>query len=51
MMYEIITMLTQRSDSVSRFLTYVKIFFGMGFMWTMEIVAGLSDESVHESVW
>ena len=49
--FEMITLITQTFTSIPRFLTYLKLFFGMGFMWTMEIVAGLSDESVDEAYW
>ena len=31
---------------------FVKLFVGMGFIWTFEIVAGLiDDDSVSEEVW
>ena len=30
---------------------FVKLFVGMGFIWTFEIVAGLIDDSVSEEVW
>ena len=32
-----------------RFLLYLKLFLGMGFVWTFEIVAGFLD--VHEAFW
>ena len=38
-------------DSFFRFLTYLKIFLGMGFLWSMEIIGGLVDDNVHESSW
>ena len=30
---------------------YLKVFLGMGFLWTMEIVAGLVGDEIHESFW
>ena len=36
---------------VLSFLMYLKVFLGMGFLWTMEIVAGLASDTLHESVW
>ena len=30
---------------------FVKLFMGMGFIWTFEIVAGLIGDSVSEEVW
>jgi hypothetical protein len=38
-------------DSLSRFLTYTKLFFCMGFIWIFEIVAGLASQDIDESVW
>jgi hypothetical protein len=34
-----------------RFLMYLKLFFGMGFIWCFEIVAGLANDDIHESSW
>ena len=34
---------------MSRFLIYLKLFVGMGFIWVFEIVAGLVD--AEEEVW
>jgi hypothetical protein len=30
---------------------YLKLFFGMGFIWAFEIVAGLANDDIHESSW
>ena len=34
-----------------RFLLFVKLFVGMGIMWSFEIIAGLMDDMTNESVW
>ena len=37
---------------VYRVILYLKMFMGMGFFWTSEIVAGLSGDDTHDSaVW
>ena len=37
---------------MNRLLLFIKLFFGMGFMWTMDIVSGLiSEEVVSEENW
>ena len=33
----------------ARFLIYLKVFLGMGLIWTFEILAGLTD--VGDEVW
>jgi hypothetical protein len=30
---------------------YVKLFLGMGFIWSFEIIAGLASDEIHESSW
>ncbi len=32
-----------------RFLLYVKLFLGMGLIWTFEIIAGMSN--TREGIW
>merc|ERR1719414_1022526 len=39
----------KRSEAVERFLMYLKVFLGMGFLWTMEIAAGMASDNIHES--
>ena len=34
-----------------KFLVYLKLFFGMGFIWIFEIISGLVPDQVHESSW
>ena len=43
----------QRSIEMDRFLMFLKLFLGMGFMWFFEIISGLLDDhsDVPESVW
>ena len=43
----------QRSLEMDRFLMFLKLFLGMGFMWFFEIISGLLDNhpDVPESVW
>ena len=37
---------------MNRLLLFIKLFFGMGFTWTMEIVSGLiSEDVVSEENW
>merc|ERR1712218_267227 len=36
---------------MERFLLFLKLFIGMGIMWTFEIIAGLSGDVTDESVW
>ena len=36
---------------IIRFLLFVKLFVGMGIMWSFEIIAGLMDDMTNESVW
>ena len=41
----------KRTDKWDKFLIYLRLFLGMGFIWIFEIIAGLFDEHVHESAW
>ena len=41
----------QNHINFDRFVMYLKVFLGMGFLWTMEIVAGLASDEIHESFW
>ena len=34
-----------------RFLLFVKLFVGMGIIWSFEIIAGLMDDMTNEKVW
>jgi hypothetical protein len=34
-----------------RFLLYLRLFLGMGFIWTFEIIAGLFGDTLPESTW
>ena len=38
-------------EKQERFFIYLKLFLGMGFMWSFEIISGLAGDSFHESVW
>lgn len=42
---------TQQRDKIDRFLTYIKLFVGMGFIWIFEIIAGMASDDIHESAW
>ena len=34
-----------------RFLVFIKLSFGMGLIWTMEIVSGVHGDEVDETMW
>ena len=34
-----------------RFLTYLKLFLGMGILWIFEIISGLVDDKAGEESW
>ena len=38
-------------ETKERFFVYLKLFLGMGFMWSFEIMSGLFGDTFHESVW
>ena len=41
----------KRSEQMDRFLMYLKLFVGMGMIWTFEIIAGICGDFVHDRVW
>jgi len=43
----------QRSKNMERFLTFLKLFLGMGILWIFEIISGgyLDDQAGEESWW
>ena len=36
---------------MEKFVMYLKLFVGMGFIWTFEIISGLTHKSTGASVW
>ena len=34
-----------------RFLTFVKLFFGMGILWIFEIISGFLADTTPEEIW
>ena len=41
----------QSDNKWDKFLVYLKLFIGMGFIWIFEIISGLAKDQVHESSW
>ena len=38
-------------STLYRAYMYVKMFLGMGFIWTFEIISHVDGNSVHEGAW
>ena len=41
----------KRSPKMEKFVMYLKLFLGMGFIWTFEIISGLTHKSTGASAW
>jgi len=41
----------KRSEKMDKFLLYIKLFVGMGFIWTFEILSGLLPHSSSHVWW
>ena len=41
----------KRTPKMEKFVMYLKLFIGMGFIWTFEIISGVFHESTGSAVW
>ena len=38
-------------SNLYRAYMYLKMFLGMGFVWTLEIISHMAGDTVHEGAW